>query len=117
MTSTGPILRGLTFLGALALALTLGAAEGPKPPTAEEVRDVQARYQAERKAAETAGLTKKFAPEWFRRADELAKKGDAALAAGRLLEARDAFRGARWQVPGLPADFPAHIPPAFGDLR
>src|SRR5262249_33923131 len=43
-----------------------------------------------------------------------ARKGEAALAAGRLAEARDAFREAAWQVPALPPDFPAHVSRVFG---
>src|SRR5262249_39607610 len=62
-------------------------------------------------------LTKKFSPEWFARADGFAARGDAGLAAGHLLEARDNFRKARWQIPGLAPDFPDHVARIFGDAK
>ncbi len=94
-----------------------GAAQAPKPVTAEAVRDLQARYKAERAAAEQAGLPKMFSPDWFGRADALADNGTAALDAGRLLEARESFRKARWQLPSLPPDFPPHVARVFGDSK
>ena len=51
-------------------------------------------------------LTKKFSPDWYLKAAAYAKAGDDALAAGRLVEAADAFRKARWHLPG-PARRPA----------
>src|SRR5207253_9645898 len=80
------IIRALILLGVAA-----GFVAADQPLTADAVREVQAKYQQERADAEKAGLTKKFAPEWLTRADGLAKKGEAALAAGRLLEAREDF--------------------------
>ena len=59
-------------LAGLALTRAATGADEPKPVTAEEVRALRANYEAERKAAEAAGLTAKFAPDWFTRADELA---------------------------------------------
>src|SRR5438309_8600563 len=81
----------LTILTANGLAILLGglagsAAEGTKTLSADEVRDLQSKFKAERAAAETAGLTKKFSPEWFARADGFAARGDAGLTAGHLLE-------------------------------
>src|SRR5262249_51806573 len=85
----------LALSGIAGVAL-LGGAEAPKGPTVDEVRDLEGKYKAERAAAESAGLTKVFSPEWFSRADDFAQSGQAALAAGRLLEARESFRKARW---------------------
>src|SRR5262249_33725718 len=76
------------FLGSLFLftcCFQPAAADAPKPVTADEVRELQAKYLAEREAAGKAGLDKKFSPDCFGRAELMAKKGDAALAAGRLL--------------------------------
>src|SRR4051812_11264801 len=107
------LIRCSAVPGALVLLLTFSlvqqAAEGPKPPTAEEVRGLQEKYRAERAAAEASGVAKKFAPDSLQRADQLARKGDALLAAEKLPEARDAFRRARWQLPALPAEFPEHV--------
>src|SRR5262249_16125019 len=50
-------------------------------------------------------------------ADLLAKKGAADLAAGQLIEARDAFREARWLLPVLPSGFPEHVARIFGTLK
>src|SRR5205085_1096255 len=47
----------------------------------------------------------------------LAKQGDGALSAGRLLEARDLFGKARRQLPALPSDLPAHVSRVFGETR
>src|SRR5258708_24875202 len=99
------MLRNVALICLLA-GLTAAWAQELKP---EAVREVQQKYQAELKAATGAGVTKKFAPEMVERAGEWAKKGEDSLAAGRLVEARDAFRKARWQLPILPAEFPEHV--------
>src|SRR5262249_7280130 len=81
------------------------------------VREVQSKYRQERAEADKTGLTKKFAPEWFTRADEFAKKGEAALAAGRLLEAREDYHKARWLLPALPIGLPEHVARIFVDAK
>lgn len=78
-------------------------------PPADEVRALQNNYQAERAAGEQAGNTRLFSASLFQRADELARRGTAALIAGRLNEARDAFRQARWQLPYPPLRLPEHV--------
>src|SRR5581483_5041232 len=83
--------------------------------SAEQVKELQAKYAAERAAADKDGLTKVFSPDWYARAEGFAKKGDAALAAGRLGEARDAFTRARWQLPAPPPGLPPHVARVFGD--
>src|SRR5947209_6322219 len=103
--------RGLAVVLLAALGLlvaVLGRGDEPaklEPATVKQLRD---KYHTDRAAAEKAGLDKVFSPEWFGRAADLAKSGDAALAAGRLLEAADNFPRARWEIPALPADFPPH---------
>src|SRR5437016_237066 len=96
--------RGRCLLGAVFLCLFTPVAltQRPKVPTADEARELRAQFQKERSAAESEGLVKRFAPEWLQRADELAQQGVAALDAGQLAPARDAFRRARWQIPALP---------------
>ncbi|HMC65516.1 MAG TPA: WD40 repeat domain-containing protein, partial [Gemmataceae bacterium] len=101
----------------LAFSGAFSASDEPKPLSADQVKELQSSYQAERAAAEKSGLSRKFAPNLLLQADELAKKGEAALAAGRLLEASASFRGARWLLPALPGDFPEHVRRVFGGLR
>src|SRR5436305_502533 len=105
--------RPTTFIRALALGLFCLAttlclavrADSPKAVTAEEVQALKAKYQAERAEADKAGTAKKFSPELFKQVDLLAKKGEAELAAGRLAQAREAFREARWYFPVQSLDF------------
>src|SRR5262249_32670968 len=106
--------RGLVLLG---LASGVAAAQLPGPSPRDAVREVQSKYLQERADADKTGLTKKFAPEWFTRADEFAKKGEAALAAGRLLEAREDYHKARWLLPALPIGLPEHVARIFGDAK
>ncbi len=87
------------------------------PLTAEQVQQIQAKYRAERDEAAKSKIADKFAPEAMQRAEQLAKKGDAALAANRLMEASDAFREARWLLPALPSPFPEHVARVFGNPR
>ncbi|MGH7171043.1 MAG: hypothetical protein ACRELG_12260, partial [Gemmataceae bacterium] len=105
---TAGVRVGLLGLALLAL-LTASAAETPSKLSAEKVRQLQARYQQERAAADKEGLTAKFSPEWYEQAAKLAKQGEDALAAGRLIEARASFRRARWDLPAMPAHLPPHI--------
>src|SRR5262245_18790855 len=95
----------------LALVLTAvlasaALAQLPEPAPGDGVRKIQAQYQAERTEADKTGLAKKFAPDWFAWADEFAKKGDAALAVNRFLEASEDFQKARWLLPALPLGLP-----------
>src|SRR5262245_14916879 len=97
--------RALSLALPAGLALLLGVAgngQEPKPVTADTVKEIQAKFKAERADFETRGLGKVFSPEWLGRADALAKSADAALAANRLIEAIDSYRKARQELPGLP---------------
>src|ERR1700730_6976218 len=94
----GPVLALVTLVAASAylLGMQKDRAENTKPaPTTDEVRDQQAKYQEERAAADKSGVLAKFSPKMTERADHLAAKGMAALAGGRLFEAREAFHQAR----------------------
>src|SRR5262245_53036117 len=63
------------------------AARPGKVLSADEVREIEKKLQTERAAAEQAGLRNKVAPVIFERVEELTRRGEAALAAGRLVEA------------------------------
>src|SRR5262249_54478339 len=67
----------------LLLATHLGQAQD-KSLTADHVREIQGKFKNEREAAIKGKVAEKFAPEALERADQLAKKGVAALSAGRL---------------------------------
>src|SRR5262249_9196626 len=110
----------MTFLGLALGFLALGprlAAEGAKPVTDADVRGLQSKFHEERGALEKSATKTKFSPELFKQVDLLAKKGETALAAGRLIEARDAFRVARWYLPVLPPDLPEHVVRVFGSMK
>src|SRR5215207_3303286 len=87
------------LFGALLAAAPLLTAADNKALTLDDVKAQQAAYQRERAEAESSGVAKKFAPAWLERADQLAKKADAALAINRLREAENTLIKARWQLP------------------
>ena len=103
---------------AASAAFTLAGLSFAQPdPKTSAVKEPDAKalfemFKAEREAAVKA----KFAPESLARADELAKRGEAAVAAGDPKAARY-FRDARWQVPHLPANLPPHVARVFGESR
>src|SRR5919199_860159 len=114
-------LRGLALAGAGLLSLAAvrpgAGAEGAGKPTPESAAELQKKFASERAAAAKEGLDRKFSPEWFEKADALAKQGAAALKAKRLIEARDTFRKARWHLPSPSARLPRHVARVFGDGR
>src|SRR5262245_59524237 len=72
------------FVGMLLAALPgAGAPAAPAATTPEAVRELQARFKEERSAVASSGQ-KVFAPDWYERADALAKQAEEALALGRL---------------------------------
>ena len=108
----------LLLLACLFSAGICQAAEpAAKAVSADEVQALQAKYLQERDAAEKTGAVEKFAPELVRQADALAQKGEADLTAGRLVEARDGFREARWHLPIIPPGLPEHLTRIFGSLK
>jgi WD40 repeat protein len=95
------------------LASPLLHAQDTKLPTDADIKALAATYQAERDAAIKSGVAQRFQPALLERADALAKKADAASAAGRFLQAAEALRQARWQLPyqapGTPTEHLARI--------
>src|SRR5436305_4195350 len=92
------IVGGVGPVLAFATALVAGGGD-TRLPTAEEVQALQKSYRAERDALVQAGAKTRFLPSLFDNAELMAARGDAALKAGRLLQATEAFRQARWQLP------------------
>ncbi|HEV3444738.1 MAG TPA: WD40 repeat domain-containing protein, partial [Gemmataceae bacterium] len=109
----GSAVAVLTAFGIISTSL----AENNKGVTADEVRALQQKFQAERAGAQKSGSAAKFSAELFKQVDVLAKQGETELAAGRLNEARDAYRAARWYLPVLPPDLPEHVVRVFGSLK
>lgn len=98
--------------------LALLPAQEPRLPTADDVKVLQSKFQAERAAVVKGGLGKRFLPIMLDQADDMAKKGAAALASGRLLQASEAFRQARWQLPYQSPQVPQeHVARVLGNLR
>jgi WD40 repeat protein len=106
-----------TALVAFAGLPLLGQAPVAKPPTAEEVRDYQAKFRKEHDVLVKSGGSKRFLPILLEKAEEFAKRGDAALAVGRLLQASELFRQARWQLPYQSPQVPDHVNRILGNLR
>lgn len=100
------------FLG-LCIGFAPLAAQETKLPTADDVKTLQSKYQQERDAAVKKGIAKRFLPALLERADALSQKAESALAAGRFLQATEAIRQARWQLPyqapGTPQEHLARI--------
>ena len=109
-------LRLLAFVLTAVLA-SVALAQVPGPSPRDVVREIQGKYLQERAEADKTGISKKFAPDWFAWADEFAKKGDAALAGNRFLEASEDFQKARWLLPALPLGLPDHVVRIFGDAK
>src|SRR2546428_9783808 len=86
------LLLSAAFLGVL-------AAQEPRLPMADDIKSLHAKYQSERDLVIKDGTAKRFLPILLDKAEEIAKKGEAALTSGRLLQAHEAFRQARWQLP------------------
>lgn len=95
---------------------TRAAQPEPKPapePTAAAVKVLKEKFAGEREEAVKA----KFPPEALARADEFAKRAEAALKADDLKTAGRYFRDARWQLPYLPVGLPPHVSRVFGESR
>src|SRR5713226_3318693 len=101
-------LFGFGILAVLAVVLIGVPSHGQtgKALTKEDIAQLQAKYEADLAAAKKAGLDKQFSPDYFAKADEYAAKGAAALKAGKLLEAREDYNKARWELPSRSPDFP-----------
>jgi WD40 repeat protein len=107
----------IVALGLLLVGLPASAAMPLKLPTEDEVTSLQTKYRAERDQVVRDGTAKRFLPILFERAEEMAKKGDKALAEGRFAQAREAYRQARWQLPYQTGPVPDHVARILGSLR
>ncbi len=92
-------------------------AQPTKLPDADEVKILQGKFKEERAKVVKTGVAQRFIPAVLEKADELAKKSEAALAGGRLLQASEAIRQARWQLPYQPIGVPDHVSRIIGSLR
>jgi WD40 repeat protein len=106
---------GLSIVAGLALAA--GPPGEPRLPTAEEVKRLQTAYRAERDLVVKSKAQARFLPDLFERAEANAKRADAAIATGRFLQAAEAYRQARWQLPYEGPKFPPHVARVLGNLR
>lgn len=93
------------------------SAQPARLPTAAEVKAVAESYQAERAQVVKDGIAKRSLPGLMEKADAMAKKADEALAGGRLLQASELYRQARWQLPYQPAQLPEHVALIIGNPR
>jgi WD40 repeat protein len=109
--------RPLCWALVLAAACGSGLAGETQLPSADEVKALRKGYNDERDALLKSGAKGRFLPHFFDLAEAMAKRGDAALDAGRLLQASEAFRQARWQLPYQGPGFPDHVARVFGNLR
>ena len=107
-----PIAIRISSLLALFLAIPSLSAQVPAPGQAPDAQALRERFRTERDQAVKA----KFPAEMLARADELAKRGEAALKTDPKSAARY-FRDARWQLPFLPAGLPQHVVRVFGESR
>ncbi len=103
--------------GLLFLAAAIGTAEESVAPARDDILALQAKYQAERDQAIKDGVAQRFLPVLLDKAEEIAKRGEAALQAGRLLQASEAFRQARWQLPYQTSQVPEHVARILGNMR
>ncbi len=97
--------------------LTLLASSLSAQPRIGDIKELQSKYQAEREQVVKNGTAQRFLPILLERADEMARKGAAALADGRLAQAHEAFRQARWQLPYQSPQVPDHVARILGSQR
>lgn len=110
----------MRHISILALGLLIANAVQAQPtkiPTADEVKVLQEKYRSERDKIVKAGVAQRFLPAIMDKAEDLAKKSDAALAGGRMLQAAEAIRQARWQLPYQPLGVPDNVSRIIGNLR
>jgi len=107
---------GLVACVMLSFAL-LTPAQPTKAPSAEEIKALQTKYRAERDKVIKDGVAQRVLPAIMAKAEELAKKSGAALAGGRFMQAQEAIRQARWQLPYHPSSVPDYVSRVIGNLR
>ncbi|MCI0378952.1 MAG: hypothetical protein L0215_15195 [Gemmataceae bacterium] len=94
-----------------------GLSQETRLPTADEIKALKALYEAERDRVVKEGIAQRFLPILLSKSEEISKRGEAALSSGRLLQASEAFRQARWQLPYQPAGLPQHVSRVLGNMR
>src|SRR5262245_40928264 len=92
-------------------------AQQARLPTVAEVQQMQKLYEPARKQAAHGQAVRTFMPGLSEAADAMARRAETALAGGRLLQASELIRQARWQLPYLPHKLPPHVSRAFGSFR
>jgi len=86
-------------------------------PSPEKIQEWAMKYQAERDNVLQKGIAKRFLPVLMEKADTFAQRGAAALKAGRLVQAGEAYRQARWQLPYQSPYVPDHVAQILGSMR
>ncbi len=105
-----PYLIRLGLLSSAILVQSVASVHAQSDSSAKDVEALKLKFKAEREES----VKVKYPPSIFNRADELAKRGDAALQAGNIALAVRQYRDARWQLPFLPAGLPDHVVRVFG---
>src|SRR5580704_14397432 len=96
----------IAFAGTVALS-SAGVGQGmSRLPSLEDAKAVKKRFQEERNLVVQSGAAKRFLPDLLDHADAIARRAEAALDKGRLLQASEAYRQARWQLPYQGPQFP-----------
>src|SRR5262249_53052903 len=109
-------LLGITF--ALALATPFALGQETRAPTLDEVKAIQEKFRSERDLLVKTGAAKRFLPIMLEKADEMGKRAEEALKNGRLLNATELFRQARWQLPYQSPQVPdKNVARVLGNLR
>ena len=87
-----------------------GAASADPPAAtadpADAVKELQTKYRDGAGRRRRPGINQEILSRLVSKGRRLRQAGDDALTAGRLVEAADAFRKARWHLPAPPADLP-----------
>ncbi|MGF1580856.1 MAG: WD40 repeat domain-containing protein [Gemmataceae bacterium] len=113
-----PIVKQLLMCLAVAVGhVSIATAQTSNLPTKEEVAQLQAKYKAEYNDLVESGAGKRFVPELMKNAEEIAARAEKALTNGKLLQARNAFLQARWQLPYQGPEVPKNVTRIFGNLR
>lgn len=95
------------------LFVLIASLTGPTRAQSDDPKALQQKFLAEREQAVKA----KFGPDALAKADDLAKRAEAAIAANNPRAAARYYRDARWQLPYLPAGLPEHVVRVFGESR
>lgn len=100
-----------------AAPLSLLDAGDSKLPTPEDVKVQQTKYQTEHAALIKNSGAKLFQPGFVEKAELFAKRAEEAMKEGRLLQAKQGFVQARWQLPYLGPTVPSNVSRVLGTLR